>query len=365
MISKPIAPPWNDSSKNLVRDIAAHLRRHTATIMTRRGAPPPLARVEQAALYPQHTPAFAPALRDNARVLARLIGGAKHDLWHFFFAPNPRSSLAGRTACRLRRTPSVQTVCSAPRAGARLRRLLFADRTVVLSRHTESLVLEAGLARERVVRIPPAVAPLPLASEQDTQRVRAALELPSDVPLVVYPGDLEFSRAAELVLRAHAALPPGLGAWLVLACRAKTARAQVEEQRLRELARRLSIDGRARFVGETQHIHGLLAAASVVTLPADDLYAKMDLPLVLIESMLLGRAVVVGAGTAAAELCDGDAAVATVLDAGALAQHVARLLDGADARAQLGARARESALGRFHPQVVASAYEALYDELLR
>jgi phosphatidylinositol alpha-1,6-mannosyltransferase len=365
MVSKPIAPPWNDSSKNLVRDIATHLRRHTATIMTRHGGPSPLASVEHAAVYPRHTPAFAPALRDNARVLARLIAGPRHDLWHFFFAPNPRSSLAGRAARRLRATPSLQTVCSAPRAGARLGRLLFADRTVVLSRHTETLVLQAGLARERVRRIPPAVAPLPPATEQDTQRVRAALELPPDVPLVVYPGDLEFSRAAELVLRAQAALPPACGAWLVLACRAKTARAQVEERRMRELARALAIDGRVRFVGETRLIHGLLAAADVVALPAEDLYAKMDLPLVLIEAMLLGRAVVVGAGTAAAELCDGDAAVATALDVDAVAQHVARLLDGADARAQLGARARECALGRFHPQVVASAYEALYDELLR
>ena len=26
MVSKPVAPPWNDSSKNLVRDVAGHLR---------------------------------------------------------------------------------------------------------------------------------------------------------------------------------------------------------------------------------------------------------------------------------------------------------------------------------------------------
>ena len=27
MVSKPVAPPWNDSSKNLVRDVASHLQR--------------------------------------------------------------------------------------------------------------------------------------------------------------------------------------------------------------------------------------------------------------------------------------------------------------------------------------------------
>ncbi|MDH4281277.1 MAG: hypothetical protein OEV36_01370 [Myxococcales bacterium] len=32
-VSKPVAPPWNDSSKNLVRDVAGHLRRHRPIVM--------------------------------------------------------------------------------------------------------------------------------------------------------------------------------------------------------------------------------------------------------------------------------------------------------------------------------------------
>jgi phosphatidylinositol alpha-1,6-mannosyltransferase len=365
MVSKPIVPPWNDSSKNLVRDIASNLQRHTATVMTQRGAVAPLAGVAYEAVYAERSPAFAPAIRDNARVMARLLTGPAHDLWHFFFAPNPRSSTAGRLAARVRSTRTIQTVCSAPRAGADLPRLLFADRTVVLSRHTEALVLEAGVPRAVVRRIAPAVTPIARATHADTRATRAALGLPLDAPLVVYPGDLEFSRAAELMLRAHAALPDTYGAVLVLACRAKTPRARAEEERLRGVARGLAGAGRVSFVGETKHIHALLAAADVVALPAEDLYAKMDLPLVLIEAMLLERAVIVGEGTPAAELCEGGAALATAIDGKAVAQHVARLLDSASERAQLGVRAREAALARHHPAVVASAYEALYDELLQ
>ena len=36
-ISKPVAPPWNDSSKNLVRDIAGHLRHYSPVLMGRPG----------------------------------------------------------------------------------------------------------------------------------------------------------------------------------------------------------------------------------------------------------------------------------------------------------------------------------------
>ncbi len=365
MVSKPVVPPWNDSSKNLVRDIASNLQRHTATVMTRRGAVPSLTGVVHEAVYAARSPAFAPALWDNARVMARLLAGSGHDVWHFFFAPNPRSSSAGRMAARVRATPTVQTVCSAPRAGADLRRLLFADRTVVLSRHTEALVLAAGLPRATVRLIAPAVTPLAPASADEKRATRTALGLPLDAALIVYPGDLEFSRAAERMLRAHAALSGAYAAVLVLACRAKTTQARAEEDRLRELARTLPGASRVSFVGETRHIHGLLAAADVVALPAEDLYAKMDLPLVLIEAMLLERAVLVGEGTPAAELCDGGAAIATAIDSDAVAQQIARLLDSASERTQLGARARAAALERHHPAVVASAYEALYDELLQ
>jgi phosphatidylinositol alpha-1,6-mannosyltransferase len=364
MVSKPIAPPWNDSSKNLVRDIASNLQRHSAAIMVQRGAAPPLAGVAVEPVYSAHAPGFAPALWDNARVLLRLLAGRAHELWHFFFAPNPRSSLAGRLAARARRVPTVQTVCSAPRAGADLRRLLFADRTVVLSRHTEALVLAAGVPAASVRRIAPAVAPLAPAGQTETGAARAALGLPADEPLVVYPGDLEFSRAAELTLRAYAGRSFTSDALLVMACRAKTPHARDEERRLRALARELGVERRVSFAGETRHIHGLLAAAHVVVLPAEDLYAKMDLPLVLIEAMLLERAVVVGVGTPAAELCDDGAALASALEPDAVAQHIARLLDNASERAEFGARARAAALARHHPAVVASAYEDLYDELL-
>ena len=36
-VSKPVAPPWNDSSKNLVRDLAGALRSVHGVTLSRRG----------------------------------------------------------------------------------------------------------------------------------------------------------------------------------------------------------------------------------------------------------------------------------------------------------------------------------------
>jgi glycosyltransferase involved in cell wall biosynthesis len=365
MVSKAVTPPWNDSSKNLVRDLAVSLRVHRATVMTHARAQLALPGVAHANVYGARPSRFAPALLDNARAMLHLLTGRGYDLWHFFFAPNPKSSRACALAARARRVPTVQTLCSAPAAGANLRALLFADRTVVLSRHTQERALEAGVPQAALRLIPPAVAPLQPLSSGAVQEARVTLGLPLDQLVLVYPGDLEFSSGAERALRAHALLRQRHDCVLALACRMKTPHARAHEERLRALTKSLRVDGSVFWLGETRQIHDLLGAADVVVLPSESLYAKMDLPLVLIEAMLLARPVVVAEQTPAAELGEGGAAVVANPEPDSLAHSIEVLLKDSNARTALGVRARSFALERFDPISVASQYENLYDELLR
>lgn len=356
-VSKPVEPPWNDSSKNLVRDLATHLDRHRAIVLGRRGGPG-LRNVETRAVHARRGAGFAPAFVDQLGVLGELALEHRADLWHFFFAPNPRTSSAGRWLGRARRKPSVHTVCSAPREGVVLREVLFADRTVVLSAHTERRFRLAGVP---TVRIPPCVSPLALPSDAQRIAARRALQLPIGPPLVVYPGDLEFGRGARTTLEAFARLPEG--PILAIACRAKTPAARAAEEELRQLALRRA-PGRVHFLGETRRILELLGAADVVALPTETLYAKMDYPLVLLESMALGRPVIVAEGTAAAELGP-HGAVVVAANVEALTLALQRLLASPDHAARVGAAGRAAALDTFSPDAMARAYERVYDDLLR
>jgi phosphatidylinositol alpha-1,6-mannosyltransferase len=362
-VSKPVVPPWHDSGKNLVRDLACNLRRHRASVMARSVGDVALAPAASLAVYGASSGGFAPGLSDQARVFAHLLASRGHSAWHFFFAPNPRSCLAGRLATRLRRMPSIHTLSSAPREPASLVDKLFADLNVVLSEHSERMWLTAGLAPERLVRIAPAITPLVAFDTARRAAARSSFGLDEHVPLVVYPGDLEFGGGATLAL--EALRESGLsGVQLVLACRAKTERARSAELALRERARTLGLETRVRFVGETANIHALLACADVVVLPSTDLYAKMDYPLVLLEAMSLERPVIVARDTPAAELCRDEAALAVEPDAAALAAALSALLDDAAARAQLGARAAAAVRAHYAAEGMAARYERVYDRLL-
>jgi glycosyltransferase involved in cell wall biosynthesis len=362
LISKPLAPPWNDSSKNLVRDLALGLTRHEARGLGRRTGPESVGRVQLEPFYPAERSGFSPALRENARVLLRLLGGPRADLWHFFFAPNARASRAALFAARVRRTRTVQTVCSVPRDDADLGRVLFGDRIVVLSRHTEARFLAAGIAAERIVRIPPAAPPLEPLDEARKSALRGTLGLDARAPLLLYPGDLEFGSGARLVLEAHAKLPRNV--CLALACRAKTPEARRVETDLRAQSQALGTAERVSWVGETPHILDLLGTADVVALPSDVAYAKMDYPLVLLEAMALARPVIVATGTPAAELTEAGGALAVEPDAEALTAALAPLFGDTDARTRLGTAARNQALSAFTRARMARDYELLYDALL-
>src|SRR5690348_2063358 len=120
-VSKPVVPPFHDGTKCLVRDVASELRRHEPVLMGTRSAPPLVLhdgrKVLPKAVYGA-AGAYTPALRENARAAAFLFLAARAELFHFVFAPNPRTSAVGRAARAVRRVPVVQTVASPPLAFA-------------------------------------------------------------------------------------------------------------------------------------------------------------------------------------------------------------------------------------------------------
>jgi glycosyltransferase involved in cell wall biosynthesis len=299
--------------------------------------------------------AYAPSRLANARVFARLVAGPRVDLWHFFFAPNPLTLRAGAVARAARRVPTVHTIASAPDDLERVAPLLFADAVVALSQHSARRLAAAGV-RARV--IPPALAPVHVAADALAVALRQhALA----GPYVLYPGDLEHSDGARIFIEA-AALDDGALTW-VIAARPKTPRAEAALGALTALATKRR--AKVRFLGEIRDIHAVVAGATVTTLVVDTLHAKMDLPLVLLESLALRVPVLVSSTTAAAEIVPSGGAVALAPgDPAGLFAQVRGLVEAPARRHEMGAAGERWVAATCHPAVVAAEHERLYDEVL-
>jgi phosphatidylinositol alpha-1,6-mannosyltransferase len=355
-VSKPVAPPFHDGAVCLVRDMAPYLPGVRPTVLSTPSAPALAQGVDMDRIYVRRGH-YAPAIQDNIRTLLHVLLDRRHDLWHFVFAPNPTSSRAASLLKGLRRRPVVQTVASRPRSFDDLRSLLFGDRIIALSKHTADLLVANG--SPHVQMLPPPCADL--SRDIEAQKLaRSRADLPWGVPMLVYAGDLEFSSGARVMAQAaDTILSEHKDVLLVFACRAKTPKAQQVADLLKK---RLSNESRVRWVGEVDDLPALMASATAMPFPVDDLYGKVDLPYVLLEAGLLGVASIVARGgpleqIPAAMLIDPDSP-------GQLARACLELLGDDDAAKQRGRDARQGVLREHDPARLGSQLADLYEQLL-
>lgn len=367
-VSKPIAPPFHDGSKCLVRDVAQHLTRVAPIVLSTPGAPQltpaagalPVRQVSAYGAPGAFTPAFSANLRAAAWVLLR----SRASVWHFVFAPNARTSGAGKLLGRLRGVPVLQTIASPPRSFAQPQSLFFGDILVAQSAWTrraiETSYEGSGLRAPRIEVIPPPVPDLLAPSADEIAAARRELALAPEQRYVLYPGDLETSSGAEataaLAERLQSALPDVV---TVFAYRRKSERAAEVATRL---AARLP-PAQTRFLENARNILALLAGSAAVVFPVDDLWGKVDLPIVLLEAMALGVPVIALDQGPLQDL-EGVLKVPS-LDAAHWLAAVSGLLADPARCAALAASQRAALAERHAASVVARAYEELYLELLR
>lgn len=358
LVSKPVHAPFHDGSQVLVREIANHARKFTPTVMgtgERHGFAPHVV-VERT--YARRG-GFAPGLAQNVRPLWRLLVGADADVWHFVFAPNQRSCSVVRALRQWKSRPSVQTIASPPRSFDRVDDLLFGDAVVAQSRWTAEQVRQHS-GKSRVVEvIRPPVGVVGTPAPEVVASLRRQLEIGAEDDVVTYPGDLEFSGGAQRVrdlvqplLEAH---PRAL---VVFACRQKTA-AAADAQR----ALQTQLDpARVRFAGELPSLPVLLAASKLVVFPVADLFAKVDIPIALLEAMSLGVPLVVPDQGPVAEL---ESAVRVPLqDNVAWVRACSELLAPGPMWETIRTRQRVQLESEFAAKVVAGRYEDLYQRVL-
>ena len=214
-----------------------------------------------------------------------------------------------------------------------------------------------GAARGRGGVKPPCASGRRAGGPAGLEQAGRSLGLEGAGPIVLYPGDYEVSTGANTVVAAAQAIGRDFpDARVVLACRRKTVRASSIEAELRERARDLG--GLVRFLGDVPDMHALLTLADVVAMPVDDLYGKVDVPLVVIEALALGKPVVLAKGGALESVHT--ASFVLPSDPAALASACIAALRGelrAQAAAGVGLYAE-----RFTPAVVAAAYEEIYGD---
>lgn len=362
IVSKPLAPPWNDSGKNLARDIVTHLPGERFRVFVPRNTTLGLPHAAEEAIY-RDAGSFAPALSENLRLFARLLlRGPRPSLFHFFFAPNPRSSAAARLLRRRWRVPCVQNVSSEPKEGVDVAPLIFGDRVVVHSEHTKKRLEACGVRGIR--RIYPGI-DFPAEPGPDAAGRARALAGASGGPVILYPGDYRFSGAIPALIAAiPAVLKRQPAARFVLACRIKVPDDREFERRMIEELEAAGTRGAVAIMNNVPDFAALVAVSDIAVFPASSLYAKMDIPLALLICLAMGTPLVLSDFGPLREILSRPAGMVVPRgSAEALARAILEILGDRDRLRLMGGEGRRLARERFDVRHAAAEYGNLYREL--
>jgi glycosyltransferase involved in cell wall biosynthesis len=367
LVTKPLVPPWDDSAKNIARAQLCHASAYRYRALITKNA-------ELADLGPRCTcvpvyddpGTYAAGPRQNLRVFGHALRPRGAALYHFFFAPNPLTSMAGRTLRRLAGVPCVQTICSIPKQLEDISSLLFADAVIALSEHTRRLCLASGFPSRRLFLVRPGIEPIAPPSNPVKLATKAKFCLKPQTRLVLYPGDLEFSSASRTVAQAAPAiLAQTPDAAIVFACRAKTPSASKVLAELKTMLAAPISTGRVLFLESVQDMPALVGASDAVVLPAESLYAKMDAPLVVLEAMSQQVPVVLADTGPLAELLETGCGLGVAPAAPKrLSQAVSTILSTPLLAQQLGRKGAQAVATTFNAETMAHAVEAVYHKVL-
>lgn len=367
-VSKPLAPPFNDSGKLLPYLLARELTDFRIAAMTARGRPIDLPNVESLEIF-RKSVSFTVPMFDKIRLIGRLMSSNVPPIMHFFFSPNGSTTKAVRLVRK--RHPDVamvQTIMSLPDNASALVQGLFADRVITWSssaaRQVSDAVAQRGLPI-KVFHIPPGVNPLENLSSAVKERTRVSFGLPPRTPMVLFAGDLEFSSAAAVVAESVPMVLARRNVIFVFACRPKTSASKAVLRSIEANLARHVAQGQVRFFGDVPNFHELLATADCQVLPAETTHAKTDIPMVILEGLTAGVPAIVATGTAMDELVEVGAAIGIpAMSPEALATALIEVFGGNNRARALAENGRKIALERHSVEAMASAHRAIYEELM-
>lgn len=361
IVSKPLTPPWTDASKNLARDVVLNCPDFRFRVFTEIGDNFKSANVRSEDLYTPDLDEFIPW--SKFKLFFRLLKPDEMGLYHFFFAPNPNTSKMIKLAMSKKGYQrSVQTVCSQPASFDGIKNLLFSEAVVSCSHDCRKKLLEAGVENVRCIH--PAVPDVELPDEAAVKEIRRRYELPENAVLALYSGDLEFSGATDILLKALPFAFERKELHLVICHRDKTPQTKKLHGKLVKSIEAAGWKDRVHFVEPQPDLNPLLSAVNFLIMAPDSLYGKMDLPLVILEGMSYGRPAILSDLPSLLEIPDGEEAALTVKvgDAKALGEAMSALAEDKALLKQLGERAKLIVQDRFSTLRLGNDYSNLYRE---
>jgi glycosyltransferase involved in cell wall biosynthesis len=198
----------------------------------------------------------------------------------------------------------------------------------------------------------------PPTTATERSRLRSVLGLPDGSFIIVIVAALRPEKNHEMLIRSIRALPEGLRPHLLIAGTGE------EEGNLKSLVKEWGLSENVEFMGNREDVHRVLAASDLFVLCSHPVVETM--PLSILEAMSTGLPVIATrVGSVEEILTDGiHGLVIDPGDEGELTKSIARMIEDALRREEMGRRGRERVVELFSQERMVASYAGLFRDLI-
>jgi len=143
-VTRPIAPPWNEGSKNTVMALAGNMKEEEIHLLTANGFKAKENHIISEPIFSKSGLVTGRSLKQKLRLLKRLFRRDDIQICHFFFKPTPLVALAARIAMLFSGKKTVQTIVSMPEEGELLKQSIFSKNLVAGSGLMQKFLKKEG-----------------------------------------------------------------------------------------------------------------------------------------------------------------------------------------------------------------------------
>ena len=361
--TRPIGPPWDEASKNLVYKMSGNLRGFSSIILTYNN--------EDDLDLPSGVTAKKIYTRNKTRLVSFqqklsflvTLFFTQASIYHFYFTPEVYSSRIIRFMKRFKKGKFIQTFATPMKDETLIPQLAFGDAIVAQSDYSlKKLELEQINNTRRIY--------LGVDTDQiqpgpDTAQLRKQLNITAD-HVILYAGNYYLGCNDVLAKTIISTCKKFESVQFIMACRLAHPDDAKERTRIQAWLKKENVLDRVIFLESVSNMRELIALSDLHIFPASKMFGKADIPLVLLETLAMEKPIIITDIPPLNELMKDN--VGDVIPAGdvdALTKSIYNMISNPSLRIEKGKRGRQMVIREFSFKSYIDQYTELYTQLIQ
>lgn len=363
LVTRPIAPPWDEASKNFAFYLAKTLSTFNFFLLTNGFLPNLPGHIHQKPIYTSNALGYFQKIR-----LLKLVRMKNDfDIIHFMLTPNKLNAFSFKTFLQSKRAKTIQTIATLREdlfSDEDFKNILFTDLIITYSDYAKNKLTALGF--KNVTRIYPGI-DLEHYKKQEKKKEYLQKYGFSDSDFIInFTGEYTRLGAMDDVVVSFIEISKAIpNAKLSLALRIKNEKDAAKKKEVMEIFQKNNLLERVAFHDDGKYeMPDIYNLSDISIFPVRDMIGKFDVPLAVIEAMACEKPVIISDLPILGEFAKEENSVR--IKKGDVSDLNAKILDlynNPEKRNLLGKNARQYVEENFDINLVAKQYQTVYEKM--